>query len=266
MAEDVTLKPVTVVTGGSEGIGLALALRFARGGHDVMLVARHRETLDEAAEEIRTKTARRVYILAADLTAPEGCAAVETALADNGLYADILINNAGAGLGREFASQDHARLMQLIDLNVRALTDLTRRFLPGMLERGEGGVLNVGSLGGYMPGPYQAAYYASKAYVVSFTKAIAYEVSGSGVRVSALMPGPVPTKFHERMGSQSAPYMWLGVLARPDAVASLAYLGFKGRLTVIIPGILPIFGALAAWVLPHFLLVPVIGWFLKKRY
>lgn len=259
------LSPVTVVTGGSEGIGLALALRFARGGHDIMLVARNEETLAGAAEQIRAQTPRRVYTLSADLARPEGGAAVEAALAANGLYADILVNNAGIGAAGEFAQQDRATIMQLVDLNVRGLTGLTHRFLPGMLERGRGGVLNVGSVAGYLPGPYQAAYYASKAYVISFTKAIAQEIRGSGVRMCALVPGPVPTKFHERMGARTAMYTWLGLFARPGTVASIGYWGFKCRLTAVIPGILPLLAAFVAWLTPHFLLTPVTGVFLKPR-
>ncbi len=140
------------------------------------------------------------------------------------------------------------------------------RFLPGMIARRKGGVINIASLGGFLPGPYQAAYYASKAYVISLTKAVAHELWGTGVHVCAVTPGAVSTKFHERMGAQSANYLKFPGLASPEQVAWLTYLGYRLGRTVIIPGLLPTLGALWIWILPHFVLTPFIGWLLKKRY
>ena len=198
------LKPMVVVTGGSEGIGFELARRFAAAGSDVLLVARSAEVLEQAAAQIRAECKVNAVTLAADLTAPGTVAAIEEALASQGAYADVLVNNAGIGLSGPFHTHAPDAVLRLLDLNVRALTQLTHHFLPGMRTRGRGGILNVASLGGYAPGPNQGAYYASKAYVLSLTEAIAAETAGEGVRVCALAPGPVNTRFHARMGAEGA--------------------------------------------------------------
>jgi short-subunit dehydrogenase len=184
------LRPFTVVTGGSEGIGLALARRFAGAGNDVLLVARRPEPLIAAAERIRAESRVEVATASIDITRPDAIGALEAALAARGAYADILVNSAGIGLAGQFGEQSPETLAQLLDLNVRALTTLSRHFLAGMRVRGRGGILNLASLGGYAPGPHQAAYYASKAYVLSLSEAVAAETAGEGVRVCALAPGP----------------------------------------------------------------------------
>jgi uncharacterized protein len=156
-------KPVCVVTGGSEGIGRHLAGEFARDGHALLLVARTVETLERAAVELRREHGGTVYTASIDLTTPDAVERVARALDAHGLYADYLVNDAGVGIGGAFTDQEPERLDGLVALNVAALTALTRHFLPDMLRRARGGVLNIASLGGLLPGPYQAAYYASKA-------------------------------------------------------------------------------------------------------
>jgi short-subunit dehydrogenase len=215
---------------------------------------------------LRREHGAEVHVAAIDLAVDGALAEVEAALNRAGLYPDYLVNNAGVGLGGPFAEQDAEQLNRLLDLNMGALTLLTKRFLPDMLARARGGVLNIASLGGLLPGPYQAAYYASKAYVVSLTEALAYENVGRGVRISAAVPGPVATRFHEKMGAANAHYLSLQTVPGPDRVAELIYSGFMGRRTLIAPGVLPTFNAVAARFMPHFLLVPFIGWFLKQRY
>ena len=155
--------------------------------------------------------------------------------------------------------------MQLIDLNVRALTALSRHFLAGMRVRGRGGILNLASLGGYAPGPNQAVYYASKAYVLSFSEAVAAEVAGEGVRISALAPGPVNTRFHARMGAEQALYRYLVMPSSPEGVARAGYRGFALGWRVIVPGILNPFLALAMRILPHRIVIPIVGMLLKQR-
>lgn len=266
LPEDAGRTPVVVITGASEGIGRALADEFAKGGHGLLLVARNNEALEAAAEVLRRDFRVPVHVAAIDLTTPDAVARVEAALSVAGLYADYLVNNAAFGMGGAFAEQDAARLDQLVSLNVGALTALTRRYLPDMLRRGRGGVLNIASLGGLLPGPYQAAYYASKAYVVSLTEALAYENAGRGVRISAATPGPVATRFHAKMGVGNANYLKLQRIMNPESVARVVYSGFMGRRTLISPGIMATFNFYAVGLIPHFILVPFIGWFLRQRY
>lgn len=255
-----------VITGGSEGIGRELANAFARDRYTLLLVARSAEALSQAAEEIRRDHGVEVFTAAIDLTAPAYLERIEQALEQHGLYADILVNNAGFGIAGPFAAQDADRLEALCRLNMEALTMLTRAFLPDMLRRARGGVLNIGSLGGLLPGPYLATYYASKAYVVSFTEALAYETAGSGVRISVAAPGPIATRFHERMGTENAFYLSLQQVLSPEATARIIYSGFIGRRTFIAPGLVATFNAFAVRFVPHAILVPFIGWFLRPRY
>jgi short-subunit dehydrogenase len=256
---------MTVVTGASEGIGYALACRFAAAGSDLILVARRPQLLNEAAERIRAQYKVEAVPVPADVAQPETIAAIETALAAHRAYADVLVNSAGMGLAGAFLSHPPEAVLRLLDLNVRALTELMRHFLPGMRVRGRGGVLNLASLGGYAPGPYQAVYYASKAYVISLSEAVAAETAGEGVRVSALAPGPVNTGFHRNMGSERAFYRYLVVPASAESVAAAGYRGFGFGWRVIVPGILNPFLALAMRVMPHRILIPIIGWLLKPR-
>ena len=258
------LQPMTVVTGGSEGIGYALARRFAATGRDVLLVARRIEPLAQAAAAIAADFNVKAVVLAADVTAPDAIAGIDRVLAEHGAYADVLINSAGIGLAGSFHDQTEADVLKLVDLNVRALTALTRHYLPGMRARGRGGILNVASLGGFTPGPYQAAYYASKAYVISLTEAVAAETSGEGVRISALAPGPVRTAWHDRAGAGAAFYRYL-LPASPAAVARAGYIGYLLGLRVIVPGLLSPFLAAVLRVLPHPLTTPIVRFLLRPR-
>ena len=256
---------MTVVTGGSQGIGRALALEFAALGNPILLVARRAAPLDEAARAIEAATKVEVFAVVADLSTPAGIVAIDAALAARKGYCDVLVNNAGMGLAGPFAEHDGAQPERLVDLNVRALTSLMHRYLPGMLARGRGGILNVASLAGYLPGPHQAVYYASKAYVISLTEAIAAENRGRGVRISVLVPGPIDTAFHNNMGGESAYYTALAGLMGPSYVARKALRGFSWGQTVIIPGLHYRVLALLMRLTPHPVLVPLTGWLLKRR-
>jgi short-subunit dehydrogenase len=259
------LRPMVVVTGGSEGIGYALARRFAASGNDVMLVARRPDPLREAADRIRAEFKVEAIAAPADVTAPDAIAVIEAALAANRAYADVLINSAGMGLAGPFHDHPPEKVMQLIDLNIRALTQLTRHFLPGMRVRGRGGILNLASLGSYAPGPNQAVYYASKAYVLSFSEAIADEIAGQGVRITALLPGPVNTRFHARMGAERAFYRYLVAPSSPDSTAHAGYLAFALGLRVYVPGLLNPILALLMRITPHRIVIPIVRILLKPR-
>ncbi len=265
LAAHAGLTPMVVVTGGSDGIGYELARRFALAGNDVMLVARRQGPLQEAAARISAEAGVRAIAVPADVTAADTIAAIEASLTQHRAYCDVLVNSAGIGISGPFHAHPPEDVVRLIDVNVRALSELTHHFLPPMRVRGRGGILNLASLGAYTPGPNQAAYYATKAYVLSLTEAIAAETAGEGVRVCALAPGPVNTAFHARMGAENAFYRTFVVPASARFVARAGYLGFLLGLRVVVPGLINPFLALAMRIMPHRILSPIVGWLLKPR-
>ena len=259
------LKPAVVVTGGSRGIGLALARRFAKAGHDVAILARKSNALQEAAAAIERNFGVKAHAIVIDVTEPDAPRSLDTQLAERGCYMDVLVNSAGVGLSGRFESHSEKDVVHLLDLNVRALTRWMHHALPAMLARGGGGILNVASLGGLAAGPYQAAYYASKAYVISLTEAAAWENAGEGVRLTVLAPGPVNTSFHEAMGAESSFYRQLLPALSPERTANSAYSGFVLGRCLIVPGVINTFMAVALRILPHTLLLPLVGWLLRPR-
>jgi len=259
------LAPAVVVTGASRGIGRALAMRFARADRDVVLIARDEEALATAAADIARSTAVRAVPLALDVTLADTPERLDAALRAAGLYADVLVNNAGIGLAGAFATQSAQDLDRLIALNITAATRLMHHALPQMLARGRGGILNIASLGALVPGPHQAAYYASKAYLLSLTEAVAHEARGRGVRIAAVAPGPVDTKFHRTMQAESALYRTLVPALRAETVARSAYRGYQLGRTVIVPGVLASLAALAVKLVPHPVTVPIVGALLAVR-
>jgi uncharacterized protein len=260
------LKPAVVVTGASEGIGLALAQSYARGGAALVLVARNGIHLEEAAASIvRANPSAHIASLALDLNHPDMPPQLDAALAANGLYADILINNAGVGLAGQFSSHAPEAIDALLALNIVALTRLCRHVLPGQLIRGRGGIINIASLGGYIPGPNQAVYYASKAYVLSLSEALASETSGYGVHVMAVAPGVVDTGFHEKMGTRQAWYRYLMPAHSPAHIALWTRLAFKFGVRVLVPGPLEFVCAGALRLAPHRLMVPLVALLLRPQ-
>lgn len=258
------LAPAVLVTGASRGIGRALADRFARAGHTVVLVARGADALAEAASAISRDRGVKVVPIALDITETGAPALLEDELRRRGLYADVLVNNAGVGLAGHFHEHTDTDIASLIAVNISATTQLMHHLLPGMLGRGRGGILNVASLGGMVPGPYQAAYYASKAYVISVTEAVAYEVRGRGVRIAVVAPGPVNTGFHRDMGAEGALYRTILPALSSEAVAGSGYRWFMLGRTKIVPGLLPALAALALKILPNIVTVPLVGLLLVK--
>lgn len=189
-------RPVALVTGASAGIGHEFVLQLAARGYDVILVARRRERLDELAARVRAEhDVERAEVIAADLADPAAPVAIAASVAELGLNVDLLVNNAGFGTHGRFEKLDPTREHDEINVNVASLVALTHAFLPAMLARGHGGVINVASTASFQPVPYMAVYGATKAFVCSFSEALHEEVRRRGVRVIALCPGPTATEF-----------------------------------------------------------------------
>ena len=246
-------------------VGRALAGEFARAGNNLFLVSRDKSALEELARELSDRHGITAHSLDIDLTIKEERRKIAPALAAANMFVETLVNNAGIGLCAPFAEQDQADLDRLIDLNLSALTDLCRTFLPEMLKRDTGGIINIASLGGLLPGPYQAAYYASKAYVISLTEALAQETASSNVRISVVIPGPVDTGFHRKMRAGQALYLKLFPVMTAQRVARSAIRGYNWRRTVIAPGIFNTFSWLALPLIPHWLSNPIMAWLLRPR-
>jgi short-subunit dehydrogenase len=228
-------KTVALITGASEGIGYELAKCFARHKHHLVLVARREEKLERLATEISSAYGVRVSWIAQDLSDPDSAPNVRKRVQESGLAIDFLVNNAGVGTYGLFAETDLERELRMMQLNMVSLTALTKLFLPGMLKRRRGGILNVASTAAFQPGPLMAVYYASKAYVLSFSEALANELTGTGVSVSVLCPGPTWSGFQKSAGMDASKLFRSGVMKASD-VAETAYREFMKGKTTIIPG------------------------------
>jgi uncharacterized protein len=229
-------KPVTLITGAGTGIGAAFAAVFADRGHELVLVSRRLDQLERCADTIAANGRPRPASIAVDLAREDGPARLAAELASRDLEPSIVVNNAGFGLRGEADTLDREQQLGIIDLNIRALTDLSLRWTDSMARHG-GGLINVASLAGFFPGPLMAVYYASKAYVTSFTEALHQELLPRGIRVTAVCPGPVATQFHARAGvdDRQLPRKLTRTAAR---VAGDGYDGFMRNERVVIPGTL----------------------------
>ncbi len=229
------LRPVTVITGASAGIGVALARVFARNGYELALVARRADRLHALADEIAVAGAVRPIVIAIDLMQPDATQKIAEALAAAGAEPQFVVNNAGFGLVGIAGLLDRAEQLEMIDLNMRVLTDLSLAFIDSM-ARHRGGLLNVGSMAGFLPGPGMAVYYATKAYVLSLTEALHSEFKPRGIRVTVLCPGPVPTEFAARAGINEG--LAPGILTQSaEAVAEAGYRGLMSGKRTVVPGL-----------------------------
>src|SRR5471030_1378530 len=229
------LRPVTVITGASAGIGVELARIFAREGHELVLVARRLDRLESLANEIAARGKTKPISVALDLQKTGAVAELQKALARNGVEPQYIVNNAGFGLVGISSSRDRDEQLAMIDLNVRALTELSLAFVDS-LERHRGGILNVGSMAGFLPGPGMSVYYATKAYVLSFSEALHSELKPRGIRVTVLCPGPVPTEFADRAGISGG--LAPGILTQSaERVAAAGYRGLMRGDRAVVPGL-----------------------------
>jgi hypothetical protein len=231
-----TQKKTALITGASSGIGLDFARLFAEGGYDVVLVARTESKLKALADELGTKHGVRALAVAADLADPAAPGRLMERLEAEGMQVDVLVNNAGyAGYGA-FAETDAKMELDMIQVNIVALTALTKAVLPGMLARKSGRILNVASTAAFQPGPLMAVYYATKAYVLSFSEALANETQGTGVTITCLCPGPTKTGFQERAKMEESKLVKGKDIMDSLTVARAGYEGLHEGRAVVIPG------------------------------
>jgi short-subunit dehydrogenase len=255
---------VTLITGASAGIGTELARVFASKGHRLALVARRADRLKALAGEIAAAGSATPIVIACDLEQPGASDEIAAALAAEGVEVEYVVNNAGFGLFGRAIDLDRAAQLGIVDLNIRALTDLSLRF-SDQLIRHRGGILNVASIASFLPGPGMAVYYASKAYVLSFSEALRGELAPRGVRVTTLCPGPVPSEFQARAGFE--PGFDSAILnVSPADVAKAGYRGLMANKRIVLPGIgIKMLPFLLRLFPRGFILAAVGGFQLRKR-
>jgi short-subunit dehydrogenase len=246
-------QPIALITGASAGLGTDFARQLSADGARLVLVARRKDRIEALAAELGN--ARGITL---DLSQPNAAEPLMADLAAHGEHVDLLVNNAGFGLAGRFAKQDGRRLRQMIDLNCGVLTDLAHAVLPGMVERRRGGILNVASTAAFQAGPGMAVYFATKAYVLSFTEALHEEVRPHGIHVTALCPGPVATEFAEVAGfGKGQTFNKLGASSAAVVAAGLAAL--DRNQAIVVPGLVNKLGAQSQRFLPRALVRRVVG-------
>lgn len=258
-----------LVTGASAGIGGAIAHELAARGHGVVLVARRLDRLQALAEELNGEHGVRAEAIACDLTKARDRGRLPAQIAELDLEVDVLINNAGFATGGPFYEADPKREIQQVQLLVEAPVALTSAFLPAMVERRRGAILNVASIAGFQPMPYAAGYSAAKAYVMRFSEALHQEVRGHGVTVTVVAPPPVETEFWQEAGwtakgGRSFEQATPGVARlKPDEVARAAVKGLEAGDRVVTPGLAVKVATQAAQYIPHFLKLPALEWYMR---
>jgi len=253
------MSETVLITGASSGIGLELAKCFATDGSRLVLVARNTQAMESLAGDLEQSHKTETIVLTADLAQPETPERIFNELQGRGILVDVLVNNAGFGAWGKFAELSLERQVEMLQVNITALTQFTGLFLPGMLQRQRGGVLNVASVAGFLPGPGMAIYYATKACVVSFTEALSRELAGTNVTITALCPGPTFTNFGDvarfpkerrkiRLATMSA-----------EAVARYGHRAFRARKVLAVPGLQNRLIILFSRFLPRFLVRKMAG-------
>lgn len=247
-----------LITGASSGIGKELAIRFAAGGDNVVLVARSEGRLQELAEQIRKVHSVVATVIRSDLATAGGVDQLCDHLRERSIHIDTLVNSAGFGALGKFAELPIDRQTDMLMVNVVSLTRLTRALLPAMLQRGRGGVLNVGSIAAYQAGPNMSVYYASKAYVLSFTEGLHEELAGTGLHVTCLEPGPTETNFGDDSGMGNLDSFSSSAMSS-KAVAIAGYQGYRDNDAIVIPGWKNRLMVASAGLLPRFATRKLVG-------
>jgi short-subunit dehydrogenase len=238
-----------LVTGASTGIGRELALLFARDGYDLVLVARNEDALSDVADQV-SKLGRAAHVFAADLSGTGSAGRLHERLIAERITVDVLVNNAGVGARGRFDQIPLERQLSMIQLNVVSLTALTHRLLPGMVARNAGGILNVASTAAFQPGPLMTVYYATKAYVLSFTEGVAEELAETGLKITCLAPGPTESEFARTAGMTTA-RIFRGEVMSAAEVARAGYDGWREGKRLVIPGPRNLLGTLVVRLSPR---------------
>ncbi len=249
-------RPLAVVTGASAGLGREFARVLAREGHDLVLVARREPELSALATELKEQFGADCRVAPVDLAGPDAAEQVVEAIGSAPV--DVLVNNAGFGGHGSFVSRERDTDLRMVAVNVTALTDLTKLLLPGMVERGRGRILNVASTAAFQPGPFMAVYYATKAYVLSLSQALAEEVSGTGVTVTCLCPGVTDTEFQQVAGVAHIPLTKGPLSMSAQRVAEAGYRGMQRGRLLVVPGPHNKAGAQATRFAPRRLILKVV--------
>ncbi len=263
---EVHTKPLVLITGGSGGIGAALAHELAEADYNLLLIGKNEDRLRSVAARLQKISSGEILSLAMDLANFELHDTIDDLLEAKGYHVEILVNNAGLGERNEFLEAEWSELEHVLDVNIKVLTALTHRYLPRMTARGSGTLLNMASLGGVTPGPYNSIYFSTKAYVVNFTESLANEVRGKGVYIGAILAGPTKTAFHHKIDGQNSLYNYLLWHLKPRFVARSVHRGMLTRIWAIItPGFIYSLAALFLRVIPGSLMAPLMGFLYKKR-
>lgn len=235
---DVYMPQTALITGASSGIGLELGKLIAPDHDQLVITARSEEKLQRLARELENRHDTTVHVVSEDLSQTGSSRRLVQYLASNNLETDVLINNAGYGLLGPFAEQPEEELMRMLQLNMNELTRLTRLLLPGMIKRKRGKILNVASTAAFQPGPFMAAYYASKAYVLSYSQALSEELRDHNIDVTALCPGPTETGFQDRAGMDASPLFKIMPVQDAATVAKAGYRGMQKGKRIVVPGLI----------------------------
>lgn len=248
-------KKIALITGATSGIGKELAKCFVINGYNIIIVARDEKALRATADEFRKQYGAEIAIIQADLSIPGAAEKVYASL--NGKALDVLVNNAGFAEYGLFADSDIQKILASMRLNMETLTHLTRLVLPDMIDRRAGKILNVASTAAFQPGPLMSVYYATKAYVLSFSEAVRYELRGTGVSITTLCPGPTNTNFQKISPYGKTKILKMGMM-RADVVAQQGYLGLIDNVHIVVPGIKNKIGAFMTRFAPRSLLSAIL--------